>query len=71
MQGSEDYYFDENGYVVFTEHYLSKRGFCCGNGCRHCPYDYENVANEVRLKELRAARSVEADSTYRTDSPNQ
>jgi len=71
MQGSEDYYFDENGYVVFTEHYLSKRGFCCGNGCRHCPYDYENVANEARREELRASRSVEADGAYRTDSSNQ
>ena len=19
--------------------YLKKRGYCCGNGCRHCPYD--------------------------------
>jgi hypothetical protein len=33
----EDYYI-ENGYRVFTEAYHQKRGFCCGNGCRHCPY---------------------------------
>ena len=32
-----DYYI-ENGYWVFTEHYLRKRGYCCKNGCRHCPY---------------------------------
>ncbi|MCP4439696.1 MAG: hypothetical protein GY810_12195 [Aureispira sp.] len=32
-----DYYI-ENGYYVFTAHYLQKRGYCCGNGCRHCPY---------------------------------
>jgi hypothetical protein len=32
-----DYYL-ENGYWVFTEHYLRKRGYCCGSGCRHCPY---------------------------------
>ncbi len=32
-----DYYL-ENGYWVFTEHYLLKRGKCCGSGCRHCPY---------------------------------
>lgn len=32
-----DYYL-ENGYWVFTEHYLRRRGKCCGSGCRHCPY---------------------------------
>jgi hypothetical protein len=32
-----DYYM-ENGYRVMTEHYLIKRGYCCSNGCRHCPY---------------------------------
>ncbi|MBM3438853.1 MAG: hypothetical protein FJX91_06950 [Bacteroidetes bacterium] len=32
-----DYYF-ENGFLVFTREYHEKRGFCCGNGCRHCPY---------------------------------
>lgn len=32
-----DYYL-ENGYWVFTEHYLRKRGYCCGSGCHHCPY---------------------------------
>lgn len=32
-----DFYF-ENGFMVLTEHFLKKRGYCCGNGCRHCPY---------------------------------
>ena len=32
-----DYYFDQ-GLMVLTEHFLKKRGYCCGNGCRHCPY---------------------------------
>lgn len=36
--GIEDYYV-ENGYRVFTEQYHIKRGYCCGNGCRHCPYE--------------------------------
>jgi iron complex transport system substrate-binding protein len=26
------------GYDVFTANYLRDRGYCCGNGCRHCPY---------------------------------
>ncbi len=33
----EDFY-KENGYRVFTEAYHQKRGYCCGNGCRHCPF---------------------------------
>jgi primosomal protein N' len=32
-----DYYF-ENGLMVLTAHFLKKRGYCCQNGCRHCPY---------------------------------
>lgn len=36
----DEYYFSPEGYVVFTEKYLLKRGYCCKNGCRHCPYNY-------------------------------
>jgi len=32
-----DFYW-EGGYMVFTAQYHLKRGYCCGNGCRHCPY---------------------------------
>ncbi|MGH2667018.1 DUF5522 domain-containing protein [Flavobacterium sp.] len=32
-----DYYI-ENGNYVFKSWYHLKRGFCCKNGCRHCPY---------------------------------
>jgi hypothetical protein len=40
-----DYYY-ENGLMVLTAHFLLKRGFCCGNGCRHCPYPTEEVKDE-------------------------
>jgi uncharacterized protein DUF5522 len=33
----EDYYQD-GPYVVFTAAYLRRRGYCCKNGCRNCPY---------------------------------
>jgi hypothetical protein len=36
----EDYYV-ENGLYVFTASYLKRRGYCCGSGCRHCPYPKE------------------------------
>lgn len=37
LKEGEDYYV-ENGLYVFTAHFLRKRGYCCGSGCRHCPY---------------------------------
>ena len=36
-----DYYLDENGLMVFTAAYHLKRGYCCKNACRHCPYDFK------------------------------
>jgi len=47
----EDFYYNEDGYVVLTEKYHREKGFCCGNGCLHCPYQYENVP-EPRRSEL-------------------
>jgi hypothetical protein len=38
---NEDYYINASGYKVFTEKYHLKRGFCCKNGCKHCPYGYD------------------------------
>jgi prepilin-type N-terminal cleavage/methylation domain-containing protein/prepilin-type processing-associated H-X9-DG protein len=32
-----DFYFD-TGLMVFTAAYHRRRGYCCGSGCRHCPY---------------------------------
>ena len=36
-----DFYYSKEGYRVFTEVYLAKRGYCCKNGCRHCPYGWD------------------------------
>lgn len=44
------YYFNENGLIVLTETYLRERGYCCGNGCKHCPYEYENVPEPKRTE---------------------
>ncbi len=37
---NEDFYVDENGNTVFTAQFHLKRGYCCKNKCRHCPWDY-------------------------------
>jgi len=42
-----DYYM-ENGFMVFTAEYLSRRGYCCESGCRHCPYGFVRDAEEHR-----------------------
>lgn len=43
-----DFYYNNSGFVVFTAEYLLKRGYCCGNGCANCPYDYKNVPEPKR-----------------------
>jgi len=35
-----DYYRDGEA-MVFTASYLQRRGYCCGSGCRHCPYEVQ------------------------------
>jgi hypothetical protein len=47
-----DYYINEQGLVVLTEKYHLDRGYCCGNGCRHCPYEYERVPEPKRTELL-------------------
>jgi len=37
------HYYMENGFMVFTEAYHNARGRCCGNACRHCPFEHINV----------------------------
>ena len=39
---NEDFYYNEQGYKVFTEKYHLKRGYCCQNGCKHCPYGFND-----------------------------
>ena len=43
-----DFYYNEQGFVVLTEKYHLDKGFCCGNGCKHCPYEYEAVPEPMR-----------------------
>jgi Family of unknown function (DUF5522) len=39
VAAGRDVYADpETGYSVFTAPALAVRGYCCGSGCRHCPY---------------------------------
>tara|TARA_B100001245_G_C22840875_1_gene404259 strand:+ start:689 stop:850 length:162 start_codon:yes stop_codon:yes gene_type:complete len=37
----EDFHYTKEGFLVFTEKYHKKRGYCCKSGCRHCPYGFK------------------------------
>lgn len=54
-----DYYINEDGNLVFTKKYHLDKGYCCGFGCKHCPYEYENVP-EPRKSELKAVKPRES-----------
>ena len=51
-QPDEEFYFNDNGLIIMTSEYLLQRGYCCGNGCKHCPYDYKNVTEPKRTNLL-------------------
>ena len=56
----EDYYLNEKGLLVFTKKFLLERGYCCGSGCKHCPYEYEAVPQPKR-SDLLAKRNTTND----------
>jgi len=41
--GRAGYVDPETGLFVMTDFGLRARGTCCGNACRHCPFDWKNV----------------------------
>ncbi len=49
----EDFYYNEEGYMVLTEKFHLKKGVCCGNGCKHCPYSFRNVPEPKRSNLLK------------------
>ncbi len=44
----EDFYKSDQGYIVFTEKYHLKRGYCCKSNCRHCPYGYDPKTDQLK-----------------------
>jgi len=48
-QGLSTYTDPATGFMVFTEVAHLRRGKCCGNRCRHCPYGWKNVRQETAL----------------------
>jgi hypothetical protein len=44
--------------MVFTEHYHLEKGYCCGMGCLHCPYEYEAVPEPRKSELLRQQKKL-------------
>ncbi|MEQ1568025.1 MAG: DUF5522 domain-containing protein [Myxococcota bacterium] len=47
-RGERRYVDPATGWQVMTELAHLDRASCCGNGCRHCPYDHAKVPPELR-----------------------
>jgi hypothetical protein len=43
-----DFYYSDEGYIVFTEQYHLKRGHCCQSGCKHCPYGFDKKTGKFK-----------------------
>jgi hypothetical protein len=48
----EDYYMTEDGFLVFTEKYHLKRGYCCQSGCKHCPWKEQKKTEAQKVNQL-------------------
>jgi hypothetical protein len=57
----EHFYFSPEGLMIFTRKYHLERGYCCGSGCRECPFDYESVP-EPRRSQLLAERKTSSNN---------
>jgi len=44
-----DEFYWENGKLVLTEVYHKRRGSCCGNNCRHCPYNPKSQKGNINI----------------------
>jgi hypothetical protein len=45
-----DYYM-EGERVIFMSLFHLERGQCCGNGCRHCPFEPKHKKGTVIVKD--------------------
>jgi hypothetical protein len=43
--GTAGYRDPASGLFVLTAGFLADRGWCCGRGCRHCPYTVDEEAH--------------------------
>ena len=49
-RGQDGYFDPSTNLFVLTASYLARRGYCCGSGCRHCPYPEDEQSRAGRPK---------------------
>ena len=64
IQDSKFYIDPKTGYKVIPTHVHEKRGKCCGNMCRHCPYGWVKVRyydgkDDDRIRDWKRNRDIE------------
>jgi hypothetical protein len=67
-QADEFDYYMEEGRLVFTSEFLLQRGYCCGSGCRHCPYNIitsSDGGKEKNKKETGSGNQTENSKAFR------
>ena len=50
LEEGVDFTMDAAGYRVMSEFYLVKRGYCCSNGCKNCPYSPKAIKGNRKLR---------------------
>jgi len=55
------HYYKEKDKVVFTALFHLQRGFCCGNICRHCPYEpqYNTGTENIQKQYLESGEKID------------
>lgn len=46
-----DYTIAPEGYRIMSERFLRNRGYCCGNGCKNCPYFPKAIKGNQNLRD--------------------
>lgn len=52
QRGETTYEDPQTGFTVFTRIGLEGRDKCCGAGCRHCPFDHDNLPAKRRAQSI-------------------
>lgn len=55
------HYYKDGDRVVFTSLFHLERGQCCGNGCRHCPYEPQHKKGNIIVQDKYLATKEEID----------
>ena len=46
----QESHYQDGPYTVFTERAHLDRGSCCGNQCRHCPYEPQAIKGNQAIR---------------------